>query len=435
MVLYTSTSSAASGLANNTTYFVTYYNEPAGSSVPGFFQIKVAALPGGADITVSGGTGTQKFRKIGVSVDKDIFHVPFHNFTQGDMVKYSYPNGGAVAMASRISDYIYVGTVYDAYNINYNLDTGLQATGGVISESGGYKYHAFTTVGTSAFVVTGGEGTVEVLVVAGGGSGGGGHASAGGGGAGGLVYHSAKAVTSGSYTVTVGDGGAAPRDYSQGGNYGVDALTQGNRGGNSVFGDITALGGGGGNEGFYTPSNRITGGSGGGAGDYYFGVNNPGASRGGAATQGNSGGGIGYGFPGGSRGPGGPTAAEDNQHAQPHGGSGGGGAGGSSTGGNRNTPGNGGVGRQYPQFAAWGSPAGWFAGGGGGGIYTTTNWSGTGGFGGQGGGGTGARGDGTRSLPGTPNTGGGGGGGSDNNNGNWGWNRGGSGIVLVRYQA
>jgi hypothetical protein len=438
MVQYTTTSAAATGLTNNATYFVTYYNEPAGASVPGFFQIKVAELPGGADITVSGGTGTQKFRKIGVSLDKDIFHVPLHTFTQGDMVKYSYPNGGAATITNRVSDYLYVGTVYDAYNVNFNLDTGLQAIGGTVTEVGGFKYHAFTTVGTSTFTVQSGEGTVEVLVVAGGGSGGGGHASAGGGGAGGLVYHSAKAVTSGNYTVVVGDGGPAPRDYSTGGSYGSDALTQGNRGGNSSFGDIVALGGGGGNEGFYTPSNRITGGSGGGAGDYYFGVNNPGASRGGAATQTNSGGGIGYGNPGGSRGPGGPTTAEDNQHAQPHAGSGGGGAGGVPTGGNRNTPSSGGIGRQYTQFAAWGSPAGWFAGGGGGGIYTTSNWSGVrsnNGTGGHfGGGGMGALGDGTRSTPGTPNTGGGGGGGSDNNNGQWGWNKGGSGIVVLRYQ-
>jgi hypothetical protein len=436
MVLYTSTSSAASGLANDTTYFVTYYNEPAGSSVPGFFQIKIAALPGGADITVSGGTGTQKFRKIGVSVDKDIFHVPFHNFTQGDMVKYSYPNGGAVAMASRISDYIYVGTVYDSYNVNYNLDTGLQATGGVTSESGGFKYHAFTTVGTSAFTVTGGEGTVEVLVVAGGGSGGGGHGGAGGGGAGGLVYHSAKAVTSGSYTVTVGDGGAAPRDYQQGGSYGESALTQGNRGGNSVFGDITALGGGGGNESFYTNSTRKSGGSGGGGGDYYTGVSS-GGWLGGAATQGNSGGGIGYGFPGGSRGPGGPTTNENGSHETPHEGAGGGGAGGTSTGGSSGVASNGGVGRQYTQFANWGSPAGWFAGGGGGGYYAVgpgvTNLNVGGYFGGGGRGCNNA--ENPRATPGTPNTGGGGGGGSGNNNGNWGWNGGGSGIVLVRYQA
>ena len=444
MVLYTTTSSAASGLANNTTYWVTYYNEPAGSSVPGFFQIKVAALPGGADITVSGGTGTQKFRKIGVSTDKDVFHIPFHNFTQGDMIKYSYPNGGAVAMTNRVSDYIYVGTVYDTYNVNFNLDTGLQATGGTITEVGGYKYHAFTTVGSSTFTVTGGEGTVEVLVVAGGGGGGGSHGGGGGGGGGGLVYHSAKAVTTGTYAVTVGDGGDPGRDYgsSTTGNYGASNNSHGKKGGNSTFGDITAIGGGGGNESFYTNSIFKDGGSGGGGGDYYTGVSS-GGWLGGNAQQGNSGGGIGYGNPGGSRGPGGPTANEDGTHAQPHEGAGGGGAGGVPTGGNSSTPSNGGIGRQYTQFAAWGSPAGWFSGGGGGGWYyygphTKTNTNVGGYFGGGGKGadaGPGFDAGDLTGMAGVPNSGGGGGGGSGNNNGRWGFNKGGSGIVVLRYQA
>ena len=444
MLLYTTTGTAASGLTNNTTYFVTYYNEPAGASVPGFFQIKVAATPGGADITVSGGTGTQKFRKIGVSVDKDIFHVPLHSFTQGDMVKYTYPNGGAAAMTNRVSDYIYVGTVYDAYNVNFNLDTGLQATGGTITESGGFRYHAFTTVGNSSFVVTGGEGTVEVLVVAGGGGGGGSYGGGGGGGAGGLVYHSAKAVTSGTYTVTVGDGGAGGQTqdstYAQAG-----SVLHGYQGGNSVFDNITAIGGGGGNMSFYSPSNRKDGGSGGGGGDYYTGVSS-GAWIGGSATQGNSGGGLGYGNPGGSRGPGGPTTNEDGGHANPHEGAGGGGAGGVPTGGNSGRASDGGVGRQYTQFASWGSPAGWFAGGGGGGHHNDnlpqTNGVGVGGN--YGGGGQGANESHSNasnmrySTPGVSNTGGGGGGGVRNYNGTPTPNyagKGGSGIVIVRYQA
>jgi hypothetical protein len=148
MVQYTTTGTAASGLANNTTYFVTYYNEPAGASVPGFFQIKVAALPGGTDITVSGGTGTQKFRKIGVSVDKDIFHVPTHGLTTGDMIKYNYPVSGAVAMASLTSDYVFVDTVYDIYNFSVSLTVGITATStGVntqITDAGTtYQVHSF----------------------------------------------------------------------------------------------------------------------------------------------------------------------------------------------------------------------------------------------------------------------------------------------------
>jgi hypothetical protein len=443
MVLYTTTGTAASGLVNNTTYFVTYYNEPAGSSVPGFFQIKVAGLPGGADITVSGGTGTQKFRKIGVSLDKDIFHVPLHSFTTGDMVKYTYPSGGAAAMTNRVSDYIYVGTVYDTYNVNFNLDTGLQATGGTITEVSGFKYHAFTTVGTSSFVVTGGEGTVEVLVVAGGGGGGGAYGSGGGGGAGGLVYHSAKAVTSGSYEVVVGDGGTGGASYT--GANTTPSPQNGQPGSNSSFGDIVALGGGGGNMSFYNPSDRRNGGSGGGGGDYYTGVTS-GAWIGGNATQGNSGGGLGYGNPGGSRGPGGPTTNEDGGHATPHEGAGGGGAGGVPTGGTSDTASHGGIGRQYTQFSQWGSPAGWFAGGGGGGhhgpgaLARRTNPPGTGGAFGGGGRGTNEAYDNASQVvagePGVSNTGGGGGGGARNYHGipaNFAA-KGGSGIVVLRYQ-
>ena len=293
----------------------------------------------------------------------------------------------------------------------------------------------------------------EVLVVAGGGGGGGGHGAAGGGGAGGLVYHSAKEITPGStITVTVGNGGQGGRYYggSTTGSYGASNNSHGFQGGNSSFGDIIAIGGGGGNEAFYTDSIYKNGGSGGGAGDYYFGVANPGASRGGLATQTNSGGGIGYGFPGGSRGPGGPTTAEDSSHAIPHEGSGGGGAGGTATGGGPSQPSDGGIGRYYPQFINAGSPAGWFAGGGGGGYYyygpyastnapnTETGWKGGGGRGCNGNtnyeaqdGGAYARGRGT--TAGTPNTGGGGGGGSGNNT-TPNAPDGGSGIVIVRYK-
>ena len=293
----------------------------------------------------------------------------------------------------------------------------------------------------------------EVLVVAGGGGGGGGHGAAGGGGAGGLVYHSAKEITPGStITVTVGNGGQGGRYYggSTTGSYGASNNSHGFQGGNSSFGDIIAIGGGGGNEAFYTDSIYKNGGSGGGAGDYYFGVANPGASRGGLATQTNSGGGIGYGFPGGSRGPGGPTTAEDSSHATPHEGSGGGGAGGTATGGGPSQPSDGGIGRYYPQFINAGSPAGWFAGGGGGGYYyygpftstnapnTETGWKGGGGRGCNGNtnyeaqdGGAYARGRGT--TAGTPNTGGGGGGGSGNNT-TPNAPDGGSGIVIIRYK-
>jgi len=150
------------------------------------------------------------------------------------------------------------------------------ASGGTITDVGGYRIHTFTTSGT--FTVTRGD-NVEVLVVAGGG--GTGFDVGGGGGGGGVVYHPAKAVTLQSYTVTVGAGGAS----------GQTSTVKGSNGGDSIFGDITAIGGGGG--GAY-PGNGVglSGGSGGGAGDQNV--------AGGSATQGNSGGGTGYGYAGGT---------------------------------------------------------------------------------------------------------------------------------------
>jgi len=83
------------------------------------------------------------------------------------------------------------------------------ASGGTVTNVGGYRIHTFTGSGTFA-VATGGS--VEYLVVAGGGSGGVGGANTsggtGGGGAGGVLTGSVT-VTAQSYSITVGEG--APR--------------------------------------------------------------------------------------------------------------------------------------------------------------------------------------------------------------------------------
>ena len=313
----------------------------------------------------------------------------------------------------------------------------------VVTTSGGYRIYTFNASGTIQFGTSLTPTTIpfslESLVVAGGGGGGGSHGAGGGGGAGGLVYHSNKNVAFGAgIPIIIGAGGQGGRYYaaSTTGSYGTTNNSHGFAGGNSVFGDIVAQGGGGGNEAFYTDSVYKNGGSGGGAGDYYFGVATPGASRGGLATQTNSGGGTGYGFPGGSRGPGGPTTAEDSSHAVPHEGSGGGGAGGTATGGGPSTASNGGIGRYYQQFTNAGFPAGWFAGGGGGGYYTNgpftqTNVPGSD-TGAKGGGGRGRDGASTNATVGVANTGGGGGGGSGNNTAPNAPD-GGSGIVILRH--
>ena len=68
---------------------------------------------------------------------------------------------------------------------------GISATGGSTVTSGGYKYHLFSSVGTTSFVSTS-SGTIQVLVVGGGGGGDNDHG--GGGGAGGVLYHDLKSI-------------------------------------------------------------------------------------------------------------------------------------------------------------------------------------------------------------------------------------------------
>jgi hypothetical protein len=221
--------------------------------------------------------------------------------------------------------------------------------------------------------------SVKVLVIAGGGGGGQGGASAwegGGGGGGGMVYHSAKATIPGAeLTVTIGNGGATDTPGS-----------------NSVFDDITALGGGKGGYG----SDGGNGGSGGG-GTYN-------AHVGGTAIQGDSGGGTGYGYAGGN-----PGSSFS------------GGGGGAGEVGNTDGNAEGGDGRNIPAI-----DANIYAGGGGGGKITT------GGGGGAGGGGAGGTSPKNAGTAGTVNTGGGGGGGYANT-GSVAGGAGGSGIVIISY--
>jgi len=350
MVLYTTTGTAASGLTNNTTYWVTYYNEPAGASVPGFFQIKVAALPGGADITVSGGTGTQKFRKIGVSVDKDIFHVPFHGLTQGDLVRYTYPAGGKIALTNLSTDYVFVENVYDTFNISTALNTGIVATGGTITTPGdGFKYHTFSSTNADQqFTVTAGTGNVEVFMW---GAGGGGQQGSnwgygGIGGAGGFSSGTIP-VTAKTYLVVVGTAGrngagtgsntsAAPAANAV---YGGGGPTNGwaDIGGPASGGGLTGLF----DNNTYNQGNAILIAGGGGGG---------GASRAGTGNRGGAG--------GGSTGQAGLAPYQGNQYAGSPGRQDGGG----------NTPGG-----QCPAgpsgSALQGGSPGCYGGGGGGGYF------------------------------------------------------------------
>lgn len=266
-------------------------------------------------------------------------------------------------------------------SINFTIASLLPASGGnTVQDIGGYRIHTFTTVGTSTLTVPS-RLLVDVLVVAGGG--GGGCGTGGGGGAGGLVYVSSKTLSSGSYTVIVGNGGA-------GNSSGQGVATNG--GNSSMTGFTPAIGGGGG----ANTDNANAGGSGGGT------ANNLSGFGAGTAGQGNRGG----------------TGLNGGNYE----GGGGGGAGGVGANGVAGTPGAGGVGLAY----SISSTSTYYAGGGGGGW----NGAATGGLGGLGGGGNG--GNAANSTAGAPNTGGGGGGGN-NFGGSVAGKSGGSGIVIVRY--
>jgi len=247
-----------------------------------------------------------------------------------------------------------------------------------------YKIHTFTSDDT--FQVTSGSGNVEYLVVAGGG--GGARDEGGGGGAGGFLTGTGHGVTSQSYAITVGDGGAGSTTAHP---------TTGDNGGNSVFDTITAIGGGGGGYSGGASNNGQSGGSGGGGG----GAGSGGSATSGQGNAGGSGGGIGGNYPAG-------------------GGGGAGQAGGAGSGG---TSGNGGDGLES---SITGTPT-YYAGGGGGGIFASSHAS-SGGLGGGGGGSCTPQ-DGTDGL-------GGGGGGQSNNSCTTGYaGTGGSGVVIIKYDA
>ena len=155
----------------------------------------------------------------------------------------------------------------------------ITATGGDATSipGDGYKYHYFTTVGPSSFVITQGNSNVEYIVIGGGGSGGGwgngdtGHA---GGGAGGLRTNFPGIQDAGSNSLTASDlvmgPGTYPTSVGAGGPGGAGGETgdAADDGDESSFGPpstparIIATGGGGG--GCHGPNQPAgsTGGSG-----------------------------------------------------------------------------------------------------------------------------------------------------------------------------
>ena len=146
----------------------------------------------------------------------------------------------------------------DAWFLQPAAASAGSAIGGTKYATNGYWVHVFTNTGTTNFTVSGSL-SCEVLVVAGGGAGGGSVAdgstnfSGAGGGAGGYT-NIAVYSASGTIGVTVGAGGVKVANSSASKN-----------GSNSMFGTITAYGGGRGGVGSSSSGNGYSGGSGGGS--------------------------------------------------------------------------------------------------------------------------------------------------------------------------
>ena len=135
MVNYATSGTAAGGLTNNTTYWITYINVIV-SVAPGLVQVKLAASPGGTDVVItSQGTGTHTIQQTGVSIDRDMFFVPSHGFQVGDMLKYSYPTGGRISTSESAKDYYYVEKVIDANNLQLTLVKGSAKDGSSASRA------------------------------------------------------------------------------------------------------------------------------------------------------------------------------------------------------------------------------------------------------------------------------------------------------------
>ena len=240
-------------------------------------------------------------------------------------------------------------TVSGTFKVKKSAGVYMVATGGdLVTTSGSYKVHTFTTVGTSSFTISsiGSTPSVEYLIVGGGGAGGSNN-NCGGGGAGGLIYNTAS-LSVGAYAVTVGQSGSV-----------ASGVSNGNNGGNSTFNGLVAFGGGGGG-GSTAGSN---GGSGGGNGGGGFGGTDSGGGAGLQPTSSYGGFGNKGGFSAG---------------ASSYPGGGGGGAGAAGNNGSGATGGNGGVGKAY----AFAGALTYYAGGGGGSLNPGT--AGTGGLGGGG---------------------------------------------------
>ena len=282
----------------------------------------------------------------------------------------SLPTGLSLSSAGLISGtlnaspntYSFTITASDGTNSAVSRAFSLQVlktiTGGTITTSGSYTIHAFT--GTSTFQ-TNVPLTADLMIIAGGGPGGGN--LGGGGGAGGYQYLTSQSISSGSYNIVVGAGGAGLPGEQAGG--------RGSNGVNTTFGSFAAsVGGGAGGSGEPGPLNHYNGGNGGSGGGqtgYTIGAGYTSIRSSATSGQGNAGGLSGRGGPGYPGAGGGGSAAQGADVSSSSSRSGAGGAG----------TANSILGTTY-----------YWAAGGGGGHYDDVAGAGNGGIGGGGGGGT-----------------------------------------------
>lgn len=151
MVQYVTTGTAATGLVNGATYFIGTF---IASTPNSFFTVK--ALPTSpTPIEISGGTGTETFQQIFVSVDKDIIHIKDNGYIQNDMVRYTYPAGEKweVESLEQNVDHFFISTVYDFHNFSLSHTLG-ELTPKEISRVGADAGSAITPTEVTAIGLT-----------------------------------------------------------------------------------------------------------------------------------------------------------------------------------------------------------------------------------------------------------------------------------------
>jgi len=361
--------------------------------------------------------------------------------TNGSLAKYNLVNQVIDEFTDATGIDASASTNEQLVNGYFRGASGSYPTGGTISTytSGGVNYRVHSFLSNANFVAAN-SGTVDMLLV--GGGGGGGNYLGGGGGGGAVLHVQNRTISSGTYAVVRGNGGAGGQDS--------DTADNGHQGTGSYFGSD------------YASTYLFARPGGGGAGHGSGGGNTGGTYAVGTAAAtisgtGNGGGGSSAGASGGTgydptdrsvSAPSGETwtlysnnAGGNGTHGGDHSAGGGGGAG--AAGANGSASGNGGAGQQ---INIDGNNYYWGGGGGGGGINRVSSGS-NGGLGGGGGGSnqSGGSGDGGGTAinsgadasdgnntggAGGANSGGGGGGGG---HGDYDGGAGGSGIVIIKY--